>query len=52
MRKKACKTEERPRGKVGKSSRLVKHVVWQEHGTWVRSVGKEADLDGAENRRR
>ena len=31
MRKKACKTEERPRGKVGKSLRLVKRGM---AGTW------------------
>ena len=29
----------------------MKHVIWQEHGTWMRPVGEEADLDGAENRR-
>lgn len=51
MRKEACKTEERARGKVWRSLRWVKHVIWQEHGTWMRPVGEEADLDGAENRR-
>lgn len=42
MKKESYKTEERTREKLWKSSRLMKRVVWQERGTWMGSVGKEA----------
>lgn len=42
MKKGADKTEERARGKVWKGSGLVERAVWQEHATWMGSVGKEA----------